>query len=292
MTLVAALIGAVIVSFSAIFFELSEVNAVTGSFYRAAYAVPVLIVIWLTRREEDKRPPKLRWLALGAGIALGIDVVLWHTAINYIGTGLATLLANSQVVIVAVAAWLLQGEQPTRRVLVAIPVVLVGIAMISGVGQDEAFGANPLLGSILALIAAFFYAAFLLGYRAANSERGPTAGPLMEATIGAALASLVIGSVNGNLELAPTWPGHGWLLALAIGAQVVAWLLIGYALPRLPAVETSTIILLQPAMTMVWGALIFEERPSTIQLAGAVLVLSGVGAVALARARRPLPARA
>ncbi len=292
MTLAAALAGALIVSFSAIFFELSEVNAVTGSFFRAAYAVPVLVVLWLARRSEDKRPPRLRWLALGAGIALGIDVVLWHTAINYIGTGLATLLANSQVVIVAVAAWLLQGERPTRRVLIAIPVVLVGIAMISGVGQEEAFGDDPLLGAALALVAAFFYAAFLLGYRASNTGGGPTAGPLLEATFGAAVASWAIGSVNGDLNLEPTWPGHGWLLALAIGAQVIAWLMIGYALPRLPAVETSTIILLQPAMTMVWGALIFDERPSSIQLAGAVLVLAGVGAVALARAREVVPARA
>jgi drug/metabolite transporter (DMT)-like permease len=80
------------------------------------------------------------------------------------------------------------------------------------------------------------------------------------------------------------------LLALAIGAQVIAWLMIGYALPRLPAVETSTIILLQPALTMVWGAIIFSESPSSLQMAGAGLVLLGVGAVAFARARDPVTA--
>jgi drug/metabolite transporter (DMT)-like permease len=290
MTLVAALVGAVMVSFSAILFELSDANAVTGGFFRAAYAVPVLFVVWMSRRAEDRRPRLLRWIALGAGLALGIDVVLWHTAINYIGTGLATLLANSQVIFVAIAAWLLHGERPARSVLTAIPVVLAGVALVSGVGQDGAFGENPVLGSLLALVAAVFYATFLLGYRAANAGPGPTAGPLMEATAGAMLASLAIGGVRGDLHLAPEWPGHGWLLALAIGAQVIAWLMIGYALPRLPAVETSTIILLQPALTMVWGAIIFSESPSALQMAGAALVLIGVGAVAFTRARDPVAA--
>jgi drug/metabolite transporter (DMT)-like permease len=63
-------------------------------------------------------------------------------------------------------------------------------------------------------------------------------------------------------------------------------LLIGYALPRLPAVETATIILLQPVLTMIWAVLIFSEQPSPIQWLGAALVLAGVGYVAVARARR------
>ncbi len=288
MTLAAALTGAIMVSFSAILFALADVDPVTGGFYRAAYALPVLLVIWLVRRSQDQRPPNRRWLAFGAGIALGLDVVLWHTSINFIGTGLATLLANSQVIIVAIAAWLLQGEEPSRRVLVAIPVVLVGVTLVSGVGQGGAFGENPLLGAGLALAAAVFYAAFLLGFRASNVEKAPPAGPLLEATAGAVLASLAVGLLGGGIAFAPTWPSHGWLLALALGAQVVAWMLIGYALPRLPAVETATIILVQPALTMIWGSLIFTERPSPLQMAGAALVLIGVAMVAVSRARSPV----
>jgi drug/metabolite transporter (DMT)-like permease len=284
-TLAAALVGAVMVSFSAIFFALSEVTPVTGAFYRAAYALPALFLIWLARRDRDRRPTGRRWLALGAGLALGIDVVLWHTSIEYIGAGLATLLANFQVIIVAFAAWLLQGERPSKQVLTAIPIVLVGVTLVSGVGQGDAFGENPLLGALLALLAAFFYSTFLLAFRASNEDKAPPAGPLMEATAGALFASAVVGVVGGNLELGFEWPAHGWLLALALGAQVAAWLLIGYALPRLPAVETSTIILLQPALTLLWGAIIFEERPSSLQMIGAILVLAGVGTVAVARAR-------
>ena len=65
MTLAAALTGAVTISFSAIFFALAEVEPVTGAFYRASYALPVLFVLWWLRRKEDQRPASKRLIAFG-----------------------------------------------------------------------------------------------------------------------------------------------------------------------------------------------------------------------------------
>lgn len=286
LTLAAALLGALMISFSAIFFALSDTSPTTGAFFRAAYAIPVLVILWLIGRDRDHRPLRRRWLALGAGLALGGDVVAWHTSIEFIGAGLATLIANTQVIFVALGAWFFLGERPRRATLAAIPVILLGVAMVSGVGQGNAFGEDPIRGTIFALLAAMLYATFILGFRHSNDEQAPAAGPLLEATVGTLVASLLIGLIGQNLDLSFSWPSHGWLLALALGAQVVGWLLIGYALPRLPAAETATIILIQPALTLMWGAIIFDERPSTIQIAGALVILAGVSFVALVRARR------
>ncbi|MGH8946855.1 MAG: DMT family transporter [Acidimicrobiia bacterium] len=283
MTLAAALAGAVTISFSAIFFALSGVDAVTGAFFRTIYAVPALALIWLIRRDRDRRPRRRRVIALGAGVALGLDIVSWHKAIDFIGTGLATLLANTQVVWVAVIAWIFLDERPRRQLLWAIPVILAGVALVSGVGQGDAFGKRPLAGTGLALLAALFYSLFLLGFRQSNSRGAPGAGPLMEATAAAAAVTLLVGLIRTGIDLDFSWPAHGWLVALALGVQVLGWLLIGYALPRLPAAETGTVILIQPALTMFWGALIFAERPSALQILGAVVVLAGVGYIALNR---------
>ncbi len=291
MTLIAALAGALAISFSGIFFALSGVDPITGAFFRVAYALPVLIVIWFLFRDRDRRTVQRRLLALGSGLLLGVDMVVWHTSIGYIGAGLATLIANTQVVFVAIGGWLVLKERPSRRILIAIPIVLAGVAMVSGLGQSDAFGSDPLLGTLLALISAMFYAAFILVFRASNDIQAPPAGPLMEATAGGLLTILVFGLFGGGIDFAPTFPAHGWLIAVALGAQVGGWLLIGYALPRLPAVEIATIILVQPVLTMIWGSMIFDERPSTLQLTGAALVLAGVGFVAVARARgAPEPA--
>lgn len=286
MPLIAALGGAMIISFSAILFAAADVAPATGAFFRAAYAVPVLWAIWWRTRSQDTRSRRARWLARASGVMLGADFITWHLSIDHIGAGLATLLANSQVVIVAVLAWLIFGEKPSRIVMVAIPLLLVGVALVSGLGRADSYGENPVLGTVFGLIAALMYAGYLLALRRSNKAHAPAAGSLMDATAGAALTCLVAGPLVGGLELVPSWPEHGWLLLLALGPQVLGWLAIGYALPRLPAAETSTFILLQPVLTMVWGALIFAERPSALQLAGAVLVLIGVGSVATFSARR------
>lgn len=286
MTLLAALLGAVMISFSAIFFALSGADPVTGTFFRGLYALPILAVIWWSRRTRDTRGTRRRSLALAAGLALGLDVVAWHSAIEHIGAGLATLIANSQVIFVSISAWIFLKERPANKVLGAIPVILLGVALVSGIGQDGAFGSNPLLGTALALLAAVFYSGFILGFRHANEAQAPAAGPLLESTIGLVLVAPVVGLVGSGIDVVPSWPSHGWLLALALTSQVGGWMLIGYVLPRLPAAETATIILLQPALTLIWGALILGERPSVIQLLGAVIVLGGVGFVALWRARR------
>lgn len=285
LTVLAALGGAAAISFSAIFFALSGADPATGAFFRAAYALPALGLLYAARRDEDMRPASSRWLAFAAGLALGTDIVLWHTSIELIGAGLATLLANSQVVFVALAAWVIHKERPSRAAATAALVVLLGVALVSGVGQRAAFGDNPILGTGLALLAAMLYATFLLAFRRSNERRAPPSRPLFEATLGATAPALIAGALGPGIEWAPHWPAHGWLLALALGAQTAGWLLIGHALPRLPAVETATIILLQPALTMVWGVLIFGERPSALQVVGAAAVLAGVGTVAAARAR-------
>ena len=285
MTLIAALAGALAISFSGIFFALSGVDPVTGAFFRVAYALPVLFVIWFLFRDRDRRTTQKRLLAFGSGLLLGVDMVAWHTSIGYIGAGLATLIANTQVVFVALAGWLVLKERPSSRILIAIPIVLVGVSLVSGLGQSDAFGSDPLLGTLLALTSAMFYAAFILVFRASNDIQAPPAGPLMEATAGGLLTILAFGLLGGGIDFAPTFPAHGWLVAVALGAQVGGWLLIGYALPRLPAVETATIILVQPVLTMIWASMIFDERPSNLQLIGAALVLAGVGFVAVARAR-------
>jgi drug/metabolite transporter (DMT)-like permease len=289
-TLLAALLGAVAISFSAIFFALSASEPLTGALFRAVYSLPVLFGIWLVGRSRDRRPTNRRWLAVGAGLMLGIDVVLWHTSINYIGAGLATLIANSSVLWVAFGAWIFQGEKPSRQIMFAVPVVLIGVGLVSGVGQTAAFGANPVLGAVFALLAAIFYSSFILGFRASNRTFAPPAGPLMEATFGALLMPLFLSAfIRPGIDFVPSWPGHGWLIAMALVAQVFGWLLIGYALPRLPAVETATIILIQPVLTMVWGSMIFDESPSRLQMLGAAIVLGGVGFVAFSRGPGDVP---
>ena len=278
-----ALLGVVCISFSAVFVRLAAVSPATAAFYRAAYAAPVLAGIWAIRRSRDHRSRGERWLAFVSGVILSLDLTFWHESIALIGAGLATVIANIQVVFVAVAAWMLYRERPSASTLAVIGGVLVGIALTSGLERPEAYGANPTLGALLGVAAGVCYAGFLMTFRASNRSLAPSAGPLLDATIGAVAGALACSRFDPHFAFAPSWPAHFWLVALALVSQVIGWLLIATALPRLPSLETSILLLVQPVFAVMWGLLIFGERLSGLQWVGTVLVLAGVRSIAVGR---------
>jgi drug/metabolite transporter (DMT)-like permease len=184
-----------------------------------------------------------------------------------------------------VIAWALLNERPERRLLVAIPVVLAGVVLISGAVGAGAYGRDPARGVLFGVLTGLTYAGFLLVLRHGNRDLRRPAGPLFEATAASALFCLVAGLALGDLDLVPTWPGHAYLITLALTSQVIAWLLISVSLPRLPAAVTSVVLTLQPVGSVLLGIAIFSESPSAEQLLGVVVILAGVTYANLGRAR-------
>jgi drug/metabolite transporter (DMT)-like permease len=285
---VSGLLGAVTIAFSSILVRLSHASPSTAAIFRCLFALPVLGVL---AGLEDRRFGSRRWAArrvpVAAGVFLAADLILWHHAIEDVGAGLATVLANIQVVLVPLVAWAALGERPGRRVLAALPIALIGVVLISGALQHGAYGRAPLRGTLFGLAAGVAYVGFLLLLRQGGSDLRRVAGPLFDATAAATLACVLAGLVVGDADLAPGWPGIGWLIVLALTSQVIGWLLISTSLPRLPAAITSLILAVQPVGSVGLAALILRESPSGLQLAGVAVVLS-----ALLVATRPAANRA
>ncbi len=287
-TMLIALAGAVAISFSPVFYIYSDTNPSTGAFFRMLYALPALALLAYLVRKSDTRSSRTRWTAFGAGLILAPDMLSYHSSMIFIGIGIATLIGNSQVIIVTLASWKLFGEKPNQAILISLPVVIIGLALISGIADTDPYGEDPVKGVVFGTIAAFFYSSFLILFRYSNRELAPSSSVQLDATAGAALGLLVLGLLPLSsmaiepLELQPTWPGHGWLIVLAILCQVAGWLAIAHALPRLPAAHTSFAILLQPVLTLIWGYVILhQEGHSQNQVIGIFLVLAAIIAVTL-----------
>jgi drug/metabolite transporter (DMT)-like permease len=123
------------------------------------------------------------------------------------------------------------------------------------------------------------------------SLRAPIVAPLFEATIGTAAGALVLGFVFRDFRLGPAWPALGWLIVLALTSQVLGWLLITMSMPKLPAWLVSSLLLVQPAGSLLLGAVFLGERPSLVQFAGVAAILAGVLIAASGRGGR-IPKRA
>ena len=163
-----ALLGVLSISFSAVFIRLARVSPVAATFYRAAYAIPVLVVISLANRGRDARSRREHLLAFVAGLFLAVDLDLWHESIALVGVGLGTVIPNVQIVFVAIVAWVWHGERPRARTIAMIGVVLFGVALTSGLGRAGAYGTNPGQGVALGVAAGLSYAMFLIVFRASN----------------------------------------------------------------------------------------------------------------------------
>jgi drug/metabolite transporter (DMT)-like permease len=292
----AAVSGAIAIAFSGILYKAADVSPSTGAFFRCAYALPALwIFVRLEERMIGPRPWESRKWAWLAGVFFAADLLLWHHSIEAVGAGLATVLGNTQVVMVGLLAWALFGERPSNRALASIPIAMVGVVLISGVLEDGAYGDNPTLGVVLGLLTGAAYSGFLLALRHGAGARQRVAGPLFDATLVSAVLILPFGLATGDLDLTPGPEAQAWLIALALSSQVVGWLLITVSLPRLPAVVTSILLTLQPVATVVLAAILIDENPSPLQLVGAATILSGLLIATVGRRAgvpEPVPERA
>ncbi|GAA1704855.1 DMT family transporter [Nonomuraea bangladeshensis] len=269
-----AIVGALVISTSAPLVRLAEVSPATSALFRCAYAIPPMLALaWLERRRHGPLPRRAVLLAWAAGLTFAFDLLFWHHAIAYVGAGLATVLGNLQVFLVAFAAWAVFGERPSRRLMVATPVVFGGVVLISGVFDSAAYGDDPVMGVLAGVATSVSYAAFLLLMKG-GSDRA--AGPLAHATVVATVAIAALSPAFGGADLAPSWPAHGWLLLLALGPQVLGWSLITFTLPRQPAALTALLLLVQPLTTVALSAVALGERPSPWQLAGCAVIVLGV----------------
>ena len=288
----AAVAGALTIAFSAPLVALADVEPATAAIFRCAYALPVLALLARSEdRRHGRRPARERRLAIPAGIFFAADLIFWHHAIQDVGAGLATVLGNLQVVVVPFAAWAVLGERIQSRLLTALPLVCSGVVLISGVLETGAYGDDPVRGVVFGFLTGITYAGFLLVQRQAGSDVRRVAGPLFDTTAVATVVAVAAGLAIGEADLVPSWPAHGWLVALALTSQVVGWLLITGSLPRLPAALTSVTLTIQPVGSVLLGVILLGEDPTALQLAGVACILAGLVSVALRRdrSRRPIP---
>lgn len=269
------LLGALAISFSAVFMKLVAVGPTAAGFYRMLFGGLLLAGLLVWRGERPALGRAWPWV-LAAAAAFALDLVFWHRSILAVGTGLATLLANFQVFLVAVASVVLFGERGGWRLAVAVPLALLGLALIVGVDASALEPAQR-AGIGLGLATAVCYAGYILALREARSAAATSATALITAISLATAALLAVAvPLAGESFRIPGLRDLGVLVLYGLVGQVLGWVLISRAVDRVPVSRVALVLLLQPLFAYLWDVAFFDRWFSATEVAGAGLALIGI----------------
>jgi drug/metabolite transporter (DMT)-like permease len=281
--LVALVAGAVGIGFAPIFVRLADVGYTAAAFWRVALALPVLALLWAPRRRvlRGGEPPRRHWMLL-CGVFFAADLAVWHQSIAHTSVANATLMANLSPVFVTAASIALFGERINARFVGGLALALAGCALL--VAHSFTISAQTVLGDLLGVLAAVFYAGYLLGV--SRVRRHASAEEVMWwSTLATALVLLPAMLLAGDTVWPASAGGWGVLLGLALVSQVLGQGLIAWGMAHLPAAFSSVSLLVQPVAAAVLAWLLLAEPFGAVQALGGAIVLAGIVACRLATVR-------
>lgn len=278
----AVVLAAVLLAFCGLLVRNSHAEAAPAAFYRCAFALVVLAPVALVEMRRHGRAGRGPiGFALGAGVFLGLDYVMWAQSVLDTGVAVSTVLISIQVVVFPLLVWVTGFLAPPRAYVWCLPLMLLGMVLAGGILGADAGAANPVRGGILGAAAGVCYGVYLYGiWRCTSAQPRLLVTPLAISTAAATLTVLVLGSVlTSPLEvLAPDLTAVGWLdlVLLALVGQVAAWWLLNLAARSVPPAVSASIMLLQPLVALLIAAALAGERPTPSQLLGLALVVLAV----------------
>jgi len=238
----------------------------------AAFRAIVAMLAILTFIPEARR--RWSWRVTLVGVAYAAAGLLFVFA-NKLTTAANTvfLQATNPLFVVALAPLLL--KERVRAADLGFMAVLGGGLPLLFVGGNRPFATapNPALGNLLAAGSAVAWAFTVTGYRwlaRAGEDHGPVASA-------AACGNLLVFLVS----LPFAWPlaaGHvgDWLAVAYLGVFQLglAYVFLSRAITRVPALEASLFLLVEPVLSPVWAWLVHGEAPGPLAVVGGAVILT------------------
>lgn len=245
----------------------------------AAFVILVLL-------PEARRWPTRRMLLLAP--AFFAATVLFVVANTLTTSANAIFLQSTAPLWVSLLApWLLR-ERAARADLLVLLGIGFGMALVFAAPTvAQATAPNPRLGDAIAFASGIGYALLLLGMRWLGRNEGRDApaaiawGSLLTGPLAFALMPLV-----GQTPIPGS--GHDWLViaTLAVFQVGLAYALLVRAAARVPALQVSLLLMIEPALNPLLTMLVHDERPPALALAGGGLIIGAVASRCLVAARR------
>lgn len=275
LALAALILGGAAIGGSPIFVRLSEVGPMATAFWRVGLALIPIFIVSLMKKDAGPKPQSLSdyGMLILPGVMLSLDLAAWHLSLTMTSVANATLLANLAPVFVTVIAFVFFGARISGVFLLGLALALAGVVVLKG--GPAAIGNGGLSGDGIAMIAAFFYACYILAIGRLRS-RFDTIKIMLWSTASAAIFIFPIAFFYEGQMLPATVYGWSILFGLAFISHAGGQVAITYALAYLPPAFSSLTLLLQPVVAAILAWALLDEAIGTMQALGAAVVLAGI----------------
>lgn len=270
-------IGAALISLSPVWVRLVDVSATASAFWRLAIGGVVIATYIAVTRKRPQFGARVWRLLVLAAFFLAADLWFYHRSIDFVGPGLATLLANFQVFVMAAAGFLVLRQRPTVLQLVAIPLAFAGLALIVGVDWSG-LPVDYRRGIVFGLAAAVTYAAYLLAMRSSRSgatTRVPSREIAVVSLVGAAMLGASAAGEGVSLAI-PHARDLAWLVCYGVLSHGLGMLFITSSLPHVTTTQAGLALLLQPTLSFAWDVAFFARPMQPAEITGAALALFAI----------------
>jgi drug/metabolite transporter (DMT)-like permease len=210
----------------------------------------------------------------------------YFSAVQYMQVAPALLIEYTAPVAVVMWLWLRQGQRPSRVTVLGIVLAFLGLVLVVGLVSGAQVSVAGILWALGAMVGCSVY--FLL-----SADDGRGLPPLTLAAGGLVVGTALLGllAVVGLLpmtvaDVPAVYDGVdiAWwtpLLLLGLVTAAIAYTSGIAAIRRLGSRVSSFVGLTEVLAALGWAWLLLAELPSTVQLLGALLIVSGVVAVKL-----------
>lgn len=220
-----------------------------------------------------------------AGICLAIHFGAWIGSLAYTSVASSVALVSSHPLWIALAGFLLFGERSGRLTWTGIALAMTGAAIILWGDRAEGSGPAPLLGNGLAILGALGMAGYILLARATRAAIG-TLGYVWLVYAIAAVALAAAAGASASLFDGVSAAALGYVLAMAIGPQLIGHTAINYAARHLQPTLVSVTILGEPVLAAGLAWVLLAESIAPLELCGFAITLVGIACCACDRRAR------
>jgi drug/metabolite transporter (DMT)-like permease len=268
-------IGVAAVSTAAIMIREADAPAIVIAAYRLGLASLPLLVLAGLRRGHGLRSRRdvLAMMAL-SGVFLALHFGFWVASVKQTSILTSVVLVTTTPLFVGIVGGPLLGERPGRTIWLAMGVAALGTLLM--VSEDFDAGGDTLTGDVLALLGAVFAAGYIMAGRRVLGAGSDWLSYITVTYSTAAVLLLCAAVLSGKVLTGFSNSTYALLVALAVVPQLVGHTAVNRSLGRLPAIVVSLAILGEPVGATILAAIFLGEEPTLTQLAGGLVVLTGV----------------